>query len=63
MDLIDNTTVGSRINEMEWWTIDVTKVGRKLLMPDRPVILEHGLAPRTLTFCYQPRGHRPRRLS
>ncbi len=44
MDQIDNTTIGSRINEMEWWTIDVTKVGRKLFTSDRPVILEHGLA-------------------
>jgi hypothetical protein len=44
MDQIDNTTIGSRINEMEWWTIDVTKVGRKLFASDRPVILEHGLA-------------------
>lgn len=43
MDQIDNTTIGSRINEMEWWTIDVTKVGRKLFTSDRPVILEHGL--------------------
>jgi hypothetical protein len=29
---------------MEWWTIDVTKVGRKLFTSNRPVILEHGLA-------------------
>jgi hypothetical protein len=43
MDQIDNATIGSRINEMEWWTIDVTKVGRKLFTSDRPVILEHGL--------------------
>jgi hypothetical protein len=44
MDQIDNTTIGTRINEMEWWTIDVTSVGRKLFTSDRPVILEHGLA-------------------
>ena len=44
MDQIDNTTIGSRINEMEWWTIDITKVGQKLLTSDRPVILDHGLA-------------------
>jgi len=43
MDQIDDTTIGGRINEMEWWTIDVTKVGRKLFTSDRLVILEHGL--------------------
>lgn len=44
MDQIDNDDFGQRINQMEWWTIDVTKVGRKLFTSDRPVILEYGLA-------------------
>jgi hypothetical protein len=28
---------------MDWWTVDVTSVGRKLFTSDRPVFLEHGL--------------------
>jgi hypothetical protein len=53
MDQIDNATIGSRINEMEWWTIDVTKVGHKLFTQTDPSSSNMDLPAHTPTFYYR----------